>query len=143
MAYKVIRNICVINDLIKLKEKLKMANILIVDDSRTSRRILRGILEEDGHTIIGEAKNGQEGYDLYKEFRPDLVTMDITMPILTGVEALKKIKEEYPDSKIIMVSAAGQQHNMIEAVQNGAAEFISKPFEIDAIKKVVRNVLES
>ena len=120
-----------------------MANILIVDDSRTSRRILRGILESDGHTIIGEAVNGQEGYDKYAELKPDLVTMDITMPIMTGVESLKKIKADFPDAKVVMVSAAGQQHNMLEAVQSGAAEFIAKPFDADEIKKVIKNVLEA
>ena len=112
-----------------------MANILIVDDSRTSRRILRGILENVGHTIVGEAKDGQEGYNMYVEHKPDLVTM--------GIEALKKIKADYPDAKVIMVSAAGQQHNMIEAVQNGAAEFISKPFEPSEIERVIGVVLEN
>ncbi len=120
-----------------------MANILIVDDSRTSRRILRGILESVGHTIVGEAKDGQEGYNMYVEHKPDLVTMDITMPVMTGIEALKKIKADYPDAKVIMVSAAGQQHNMIEAVQSGAAEFISKPFEPSEIERVIGVVLEN
>lgn len=120
-----------------------MANILIVDDSRTSRRILRGILEGDGHTIVAEATNGQEGYDFYLQHMPNLVTMDITMPILGGVESLKKIKADYPDAKVVMVSAAGQQHNMLEAVQNGAAEFIAKPFDVDEIKRVINTVLEA
>ncbi len=119
-----------------------MANILIVDDSRTSRRILRGILESDGHTIIAEAVNGQEGYDMYKEHKPELVTMDITMPVMSGVEALKKIKAEYPDAKVVMISAAGQQHNMLEAVQSGASEFIAKPFDADEIKRIVKSIAE-
>lgn len=118
-----------------------MANILIVDDSRTSRRILRSILEEDGHVIVAEATNGQEGFDLYMEHKPDLVTMDITMPVMTGVEALKKIMEADSSAKVIMVSAAGQQHNMLEAVQSGAAEFISKPFDVDVIKTIVKNIV--
>lgn len=120
-----------------------MSNILIVDDSRTSRRILRGILEGDGYTVVGEATNGQEGYDKYVELKPDLVTMDITMPVMTGVESLKKIKGDFPEAKIVMVSAAGQQHNMLEAVQNGAAEFIAKPFDVDEIKKIIKTVLEA
>ena len=120
-----------------------MAKILIVDDSRTSRRILKGLLEGEGYEIAGEAVNGQEGYDKYVELKPDLVTMDITMPVMTGVESLKKIKADFPDSKIIMVSAAGQQHNMLEAVQSGAAEFIAKPFDAEEIKRVIKNVLES
>lgn len=118
-----------------------MANILIVDDSRTSRRILRSILEEDGHVIVGEATNGQEGFDQYMALKPDLVTMDITMPVMTGVESLKKIMEADSSAKVVMVSAAGQQHNMLEAVQNGAADFISKPFDVDTIKAMVKKIV--
>ena len=95
-----------------------MAKFLIVDDSRTSRKILRGILEEAGHTVVGEATNGQEGYDRYVEFQPDVVTMDITMPVLDGIGGLKKIKEAYPDSKVVMVTAAGQRNKMVEAVES-------------------------
>ena len=98
-----------------------MANILIVDDSRTSRKILKGILEGEGYEVVGEATNGQEGYDRYVELKPDVVTMDITMPVLDGIEALKKIKSEYPDAKVVMVTAAGQKTKMVEAVQNGAS----------------------
>lgn len=118
-----------------------MANILIVDDSRTSRRILRSILEEDGHVIVGEATNGQEGFEQYMSLKPDIVTMDITMPVMTGVEALKKIIEADSNAKVVMVSAAGQQHNMLEAVQSGAADFISKPFDVDAIKNMVKKIV--
>lgn len=118
-----------------------MANILIVDDSRTSRRILRSILEEDGHVVVGEATNGQEGFDQYMALKPDLVTMDITMPVMTGVESLKKIVEADSSAKVVMVSAAGQQHNMLEAVQNGAADFISKPFDVDVIKNMVKKIV--
>ena len=117
-----------------------MAKILIVDDSRTSRKILKGVLEGASHEIVGEATNGQEGYDMYAQLKPDVVTMDITMPVMSGVESLKKIKAEYPDAKIIMVSAAGQQHNMVEAVQNGAEEFISKPFDPEQVLKIVEQV---
>ncbi len=118
-----------------------MAKILIVDDSRTSRRILRSILEEDGHVIVGEATNGQEGFEQYMSLKPDIVTMDITMPVMTGVEALKKIIEADSNAKVVMVSAAGQQHNMLEAVQSGAADFISKPFDVDAIKNMVKKIV--
>ncbi|MDD6137544.1 MAG: response regulator [Lachnospiraceae bacterium] len=118
-----------------------MANILIVDDSRTSRRILRSILEEDGHVIVGEATNGQEGFEQYMSLKPDIVTMDITMPVMTGVEALKKIIEADSNAKVVMVSAAGQQHNMLEAVQSGAADFISKPFDVDTIKNMVKKIV--
>lgn len=119
-----------------------MANILIVDDSRTSRKILRGLLEANGYVVVGEAKNGQEGYDMYAQYKPDLVTMDITMPVMSGVDSLKKIKADFPDAKVVMVSAAGQQHNMLEAVQSGATEFIAKPFDVETIKNVLKTVLE-
>ncbi len=118
-----------------------MASILIVDDSRTSRKILKGILESEGYEVVGEATNGQEGYERYVELKPDVVTMDITMPVLDGIEALKKIKGEYPDAKVVMVTAAGQKTKMVEAVQNGASEFVSKPFEPEQLKKIIDKVV--
>lgn len=120
-----------------------MASILIVDDSRTSRKILKGILENSGFDIVGEATNGQEGYERYEELRPDIVTMDITMPVLDGIEALKKIKGDYPDAKVVMVTAAGQRTKMVEAVQNGADEFVSKPFEPEQLERIMNKVLEN
>lgn len=118
-----------------------MASILIVDDSRTSRKILKGILESEGYDIVGEATNGQEGYDQYVNLKPDIVTLDVTMPVLDGIEALKKIKGDYPDSKVVMVTAAGQKTKMVEAVQNGASEFLTKPFEAGQLKKIIDKVL--
>jgi two-component system chemotaxis response regulator CheY len=119
-----------------------MAKILIVDDSKTSRRFLRNMLEEAGHQIVGEAVNGQEGIDKYKQLKPDLVTMDITMPVLDGIEAVGEIMEYDADAKVIMVTAAGQKTNMVEALKRGAADFIQKPFESEVILKVVEKVLE-
>lgn len=118
-----------------------MANILIVDDSRTSRKILKGILENEGYEVVGEATNGLEGYDKYVELKPDVVTMDITMPVLDGIEALKKIINDYPDAKVVMVTAAGQKTKMVEAVQNGASEFVSKPFEPEQLKAIIEKVI--
>ncbi|MBO4921056.1 MAG: response regulator [Lachnospiraceae bacterium] len=120
-----------------------MSRILIVDDSRTSRKILRNILEIAGHDIVGEAMDGQDGVNKYKELRPDIVTLDITMPVLDGLGALKLIKEIDSDSKIIMVTAAGQQNKMIDAIKLGAAEFVTKPFEPDEITKMVGKLAES
>jgi two-component system chemotaxis response regulator CheY len=117
-----------------------MANILIVDDSRTSRRILKGILESGGHTIIGEAGNGEEGCKLYKELKPDIVTMDITMPIMDGIEALQFIRHMDPDAKVVMVTAAGQKSKMVEAIKSGAAEFIAKPFKDEDIIRVINEI---
>ena len=118
-----------------------MAKILIVDDSRTSRKILKGILENAGYEVVGEATNGQEGYERYVELMPDIVTMDITMPVLDGIEALKKIKNEYPEAKVVMVTAAVQKTKMVEAVQNGANEFVSKPFEPEQLKMIIDKVM--
>ena len=120
-----------------------MANVLIVDDSRTSRKILKGILEREGYDVVGEATNGQEGYDRYVELRPDIVTMDVTMPVLDGIEALKKIKGDYPDSKVVMVTSAGQRTKMVEAVQSGASEFLTKPFEAAQLKRIIDKVLSN
>lgn len=117
-----------------------MANILIVDDSRTSRRILRGILENSGHTIVGEAGNGEEGCILYKQLKPDIVTMDITMPKLDGLEALKVIMHDDPNAKVVMVTAAGQKSKMVEAIKEGASEFISKPFSDEDIRKIIQDI---
>lgn len=119
-----------------------MGKILVVDDSRTSRRILKGILESAGHEIIGEAMNGEEGYQKYCDLRPDLVTLDVTMPVLDGIGALKKIKTEFPDSKVVMVTAAGQKSKIVEAVQAGADEFIPKPFEAEHLAEIIAKVIQ-
>ena len=105
-----------------------MKNVLIVDDSRTSRRVLRDILERAGYKIVGEAVNGREGFDSYVKLQPDIVTMDITMPEMDGIESLKLIKKSFPDAKVVMITAAGQKEKMMEALKLGAAEFVSKPF---------------
>lgn len=117
-----------------------MANLLLVDDSRTSRKILRTILEGAGHTIVGEASNGVEGIDLYLELKPDLTTMDITMPVMDGIESLKQIKNIDSNAKIVMVTAAGQRGKILEAVKLGASDFIAKPFEPDYIVSVVNKL---
>lgn len=120
-----------------------MANVLIVDDSRTSRRILREILEEAGHTIVGESKDGEDGYLKYKGLKPELVTMDITMPKMDGIEALQLIKKTDADAKVVMITAAGQKEKMIQAIRYGAAEFISKPYEEEEVIQIINKVLES
>ena len=118
-----------------------MAKVLIVDDSRTSRKILKGILESEGYDVIGEATNGQEGYDKYAELKPDVVTMDITMPEMNGIDAVKAIKALDPSVKIVMVSAMGQQPMVIEAIQAGANDFIVKPFQPERVIEAITKVL--
>ncbi len=118
-----------------------MAKILIVDDSRTSRKILKSILTEAGHEIIGEATNGEEAVKMYDELNPDLVTLDITMPVMDGLSALKIIMTDHPDATVIMVTAAGQKSKMVEAIKEGASEFIQKPFEPEQILSVVKTIV--
>ncbi len=118
-----------------------MGKILLVDDSRTSRRMLREIIEGAGHKIIGEAENGEEGYLKFKELRPDLVTLDITMPKMDGLEALKLIHKEDENAKVIMITAAGQKEKMMQAIKEGASEFITKPYDADEVVKLVDKVL--
>ncbi len=115
-----------------------MSSVLIVDDSRTSRRILKDMLEKAGYEIVGETVNGREGVQQYERLHPDIVTMDITMPEMDGIEALKQIKELDPDSKVVMITAAGQKDKMMEAVKMGASEFVSKPF----VEETVLEALE-
>ena len=119
-----------------------MSRILVVDDSRTSRKILRTILEDAGHEVIGEAMDGQDGVNKFKELRPDLVTLDITMPVMDGLEALKCIREVDGNTKVIMVTAAGQQNKMIDAIKLGASEFVTKPFEPEEIIKMVNKLVK-
>ena len=117
-----------------------MANVLIVDDSRTSRKILRRILEEAEHTVIGEAVNGEDGYLQYQELKPDVVTLDITMPKMDGLEALRLIKKYDENAVAIMITAAGQKEKMILAVKSGASDFISKPYEPSDVLRVIEKV---
>ena len=120
---------------------LKMANIMIVDDSRTSRKILREMLVRNGHVVVGEAANGEEGYLMYKELKPEVVTMDITMPVMDGVECLSLIKKENPDAKVLMLTAAGQKEKMLEAIKRGASEYIMKPVNEADILAALERIL--
>ena len=119
-----------------------MGKILIVDDSRTSRKMLREILEGMGHEIAGEATNGEEGYVMYKELNPDLVTLDITMPKMDGIEALMLIKKYNENAEAVMITAAGQKEKMIQAVKYGASEFITKPYESDEVERIIAQILD-
>ena len=116
--------------------------VLIVDDAMFMRMMLKDILSKNGYEVVGEAANGKEAIDKYIELRPDLVLLDITMPEMDGIEALKKIKMIEPKAKIIMCSAMGQQNMVIEAIQNGALDFVVKPFQQDRVIESLRKVEE-
>ena len=117
-------------------------NILICDDAAFMRMMIKDILTKNGYIVIGEAENGAKGIEKYNELKPDLVMMDITMPDMNGIMALKKIIEQDPNAKIIMCSAMGQQVMVIEAIQAGAKDFIVKPFQekrvLEAISKIAQ-----
>ena len=116
-------------------------NILICDDAAFMRMMLKDILSKNGYNVAGEAENGAKAVEKYNELKPDLVLMDITMPEMDGIQALKAIKGADPAALVIMCSAMGQQAMVIEAIQAGAKDFIVKPFQaervLEAVKKVV------
>lgn len=117
--------------------------ILLVDDAMIIRMILRKILTEAGFEIAGEASNGAEAIRKYRELRPDLVTMDITMPEMGGIKALKSIREIDPEAKVIICSAMGQKSLIIEAMEAGAVNFLAKPFDEEKVVETVRKTLQS
>lgn len=114
--------------------------ILVVDDALFMRNMLRDILSRAGHEVIGEASNGVEAIERYHDLRPDLVTMDIVMPLKSGIEALQEITAKDPTARVVMCSALGQDSLVIEAVQAGARDFIVKPFKEERVLDVVRRV---
>lgn len=120
-----------------------MASILIVDDSLIMRRNLRTILERNGHQIIAEATNGEDAIRLYELHHPDLVTMDITMPILNGIEAVKRITALHAEANIIVISAFDQRNMLFEAMENGAKHYIIKPITEAKLLQAVRTMLEA
>lgn len=118
-----------------------MAKILIVDDAAFMRMTLKNIILEAGHEVVGEAGNGIEAIASYQSTQPELVTMDITMPEMDGIEALKEIKKINRKALVVMCSAMGQQGMVIEAIQSGAADFIVKPFNAERINESIDKVL--
>lgn len=111
--------------------------VLVVDDTAFMRIMMRTILEELGYEVIAEAKNGKEAVDEYTKRRPDIVTMDITMPEMDGVEALREIRRLDPKAKVIMCSAMGQRDMVLDAISCGARDFVVKPFQKDRIQEAV------
>ncbi|CAM4277177.1 two-component system chemotaxis response regulator CheY [Paenibacillus endophyticus] len=119
-----------------------MANrILIVDDAAFMRMMIRDILSKNGYEVVGEAQDGAQAVEKYKELKPDLTTMDITMPEMDGISALKEIKKLDGNAKVIMCSAMGQQAMVIDAIQAGAKDFIVKPFQADRVIEAIKKTL--
>lgn len=117
-----------------------MKQVLIVDDALFMRNLLRDIFQADGWKVVAEAENGQQAVDQFITHRPDLVTMDIVMPEMGGIDAMKKILLDYPDARIVMCSALGQESMVMEAINAGAKDFIVKPFQEKQVQEVVARV---
>lgn len=118
-----------------------MAKIMIVDDAAFMRITIKNMLQKSEHEVVGEAENGRVAVEKYRELKPDIVTMDITMPEMDGLAALKAIRAEDPNAKVIMVSAMGQEAMVRDAVLNGARGFIVKPFKEDGILAAINKLL--
>jgi len=114
--------------------------VLITDDTAFMRMTLRNVLEKNGYEVVGEAEDGYQAVEQYMLSKPDLVTMDITMPNMDGITAIKKIMEKDPEAKIVVVSAMGQKALVIEALNSGAKDFIVKPFQPDRIVEALQKV---
>jgi two-component system chemotaxis response regulator CheY len=115
--------------------------VLIVDDAAFMRMMIKDILSKNGFEVVGEAENGLQGLEMFKEHKPDLVTMDITMPEMDGIVAVREIMKVDKAAKVIMCSAMGQQSMVIDAIQAGAKDFIVKPFQPDRVLEAVNKVL--
>lgn len=122
---------------------LAKGTVVIVDDSKLSRKVLREMLEEEGYAVISEATDGEEGIAAYLQFKPDIVTMDITMPNMNGMESLKEILYMDKHAKVVMISAAGQQKKIIEALKIGAQRFITKPFEKEDVISCMDSLMKA
>jgi len=120
----------------------KIANILIVDDNYLMRKTIGRIVEEIGHTVVGELDKAKYLNKKYDELSPDLITLDIVMGEKTGLEALKELKMRFPDAKVIMVTSMGQKRKVLEALKYGADHFVLKPINEEKLKTVVNSVLE-
>lgn len=118
------------------------AKVLIAEDSAHMRTILKELLLRNGYEVVGEADNGMEAVRLYSELSPDVVTMDVTMPVMDGVEALRAIKSADPKAKVVMASAMGQQNKVIEALRAGADDFFIKPMQAERVVEALENALK-
>lgn len=112
--------------------------IMVVDDTAFMRTVMRTIVEELGHEVVAEAENGAEAVSMYHFVRPDLITMDITMPEMDGVSALRKIKTMDADAKVVMCSAMGQRDMVLDAIRSGASDFVVKPIQKERVSEAIR-----
>lgn len=118
-----------------------MAKVMVVDDSKLIRKVLVEIFKEDTNLdVVADAENGLDAYEKYKKYKPDLVTMDMVMPVMNGIDALSKILNEFPDAAIVMVSAMNKKHMVINAIRKGAKSFILKPINKKKILGVVKEL---
>lgn len=115
--------------------------ILVVDDALFMRKMMTDILVKAGFDVVAEASNGEEAFQMYKKHHPDLVTMDITMPDVNGIQGVKMIVEEFPDAKVIMCSAMGQENMVVESIKSGAKDFIVKPFQPEKVVQKIKEIL--
>ncbi|RKO66929.1 response regulator [Desulfofundulus salinus] len=115
--------------------------ILVVDDAAFMRMMIKNIVTKNGYEVAGEAENGKQAVEMYVELKPDVVTMDITMPEMDGIEAVKAIRAVDPNANIIMCSAMGQQAMVMDAIQAGARDFVVKPFQQDRLLQAIERVL--
>jgi two-component system chemotaxis response regulator CheY len=115
--------------------------VLVVDDAAFMRMMIKDILRKGGYEVVGEAEDGAKAIEKFRELRPDLVTMDITMPDMDGISAVREIRKMEPNALIIMCSAMGQQAMVIDAIQAGAKDFVVKPFQPERVLEAVRKVL--
>lgn len=117
-------------------------NIMVVDDSILIAKRLSSILTELGHNIVAVCDNGKKAFENYETFKPDLITMDITMPEMDGIESTKKICAQYPEALVIMVTSHGQEQMVIDAINSGAKGYILKPFKKEKLEETIKTVLE-
>ena len=117
-----------------LKPDNTAIKVLIADDAMFFRRAIRRFLEGAGYEVIGEAANGEEVIKLYQELKPDVVTMDITMPVIDGIEATGRIVAEHPGAKIVMISSTGKKNMLKDAIRQGARNFVEKPITRGNVK---------
>ena len=118
-----------------------MARVLIADDAAFMRMMIKNILSQNGHEVVGEAEDGVQAVAKYAELKPDVTTMDITMPEKDGISALKEILAADPTAKIVMCSALGQEAKVIESIRSGAKDFVVKPFQQDRVLAAVAKAL--